>query len=458
MIFAPSLIWFSTALLFLAPALNLIVRGGTGYCFFALLALAFGAAVVNRSTPGYFSALRTYRWFTVGMLALVVAAVVQQTVLGFWLPREFDTLSRFMLALPVFLLLRQFPSRALRLIGWGCATGALAVGLWALIYQPLGGWTDANRLNNSYTNAIPFGDTALLLAFLSIFTLGWDNPRDWRVLALRLLALAGGGYASYLSGSRGGWLMVPVFVVLLGAQYRWFAHKKRLLVTALGIAICAGALLSTQRVQQRLSEATNDITLLKKGNDDTSLGQRLQLWSASGVIFSRHPLYGIGKGHLEDELGAMAKRGEVKNVIVNERAHSDFFSTIAEMGLVGAVSLLLFYFGITVYFWRNRISTDPAIRAAAYAGLAVATSTIIFGLTIDVLVPVMVTVLLALLVATFMALIDARKRECAAAQPAPICDVQSDDINAERAATFRSSDSASLQCIAGKFASRSRAQ
>jgi len=415
MIFASSLVWLTTALLFLAPAVNLMWRGGTGYCFFVIVALALGAAVVNRRMPGYFSALRTYRWFTVGMLALVVAIGAQQLVLGYWLPRQFDALSRFVLALPVFLLLRQLPSRNLRMIGWGCAAGALAVGLWAFLDQPPGGWTDANRLNNSYTNAIPFGDTALLLGFLSVFTLGWDNPRDWRMLLPRLAALVGGGYASYLSGTRGGWLAVPVFVVLLGIQYRWFAQKKRLVIVTLAIVLAAGALLSTGRIHKRLAEVPNDVSMMHKGDDDTATGLRLQLWNASRMIFERHPLYGIGKGHLVDELGAMARRGQVKAEIVNERAHSDFFSTLAEMGAIGVIALLLFYHGMAVHFWRHRHMADPAIRAASYSGLAVATSTVIFGLTIDVLVPIMVTVLLALLVATLLAMIDARKRELAEA-------------------------------------------
>jgi O-antigen ligase len=419
MIFASSLVWLSSALLFLAPAVNLIWRGGTGYCFFALLALALGAAVVNRRMPGYFSALRTYRWFTVGMLALVVGIGVQQLVLGYWLPRQFDALSRFVLALPVFLLLRQLPSRNLRMIGWGCAVGALAVGIWAIVDQPPGGWTDAKRLDNSYTNAIPFGDTALLLAFLSVFTLGWDNPRDWRVLLPRLLALVSGGYASYLSGTRGGWLAVPMFVALLGMQYQWFAHKKRLLIATLAIVVVTGALLSTERIHKRLYEVSNDVSMMHRGEDYTAVGLRLQLWNASRLIFMQHPVYGIGKGHLVDELGLMAKRGEVKAEIVNERAHSDFFSTLAEMGAIGVICLLLFYNGISVYFWRHRRSTDPAIRAASYSGLAVATSTIIFGLTIDVLVPIMVTVLLALLVATLLAVVDARKRELRQMTQAP---------------------------------------
>jgi len=411
MIFAPSLVWLSSALLFLAPAVNLTWRGGTGYCFFALFALAVGAAVVNRRTPGYFSALRTYRWFTIGMLALVVAIGVQQLVLGYWLPRQFDALSRFVLVLPVFLLLRQLPSRNLRIIGWGCAAGAFAVGVWAIVDQPPGGWTDANRLSNSYTNAIPFGDTALLFAFLSVFTLGWDNPRDWRVLLPRVVALASGGYASYLSGTRGGWLAVPVFVVLLGMQYQWFVHKKRLLIATLAIVVVAGGLLSTERIHRRISQVSTDVSMMHKGEDYTSVGLRLQLWNASRLIFMRHPVYGIGKGHLVDELRLMAQRGEVKPEIVNERAHSDFFSALAEMGAIGVICLLLFYHGISVYFWRHRRSIDPAIRAASYSGLAVATGTVIFGLTIDVLVPIMVTALLALLVATLLAVVDARKRE-----------------------------------------------
>src|SRR6185437_4078689 len=162
---------------------------------------------------------------------------------------------------------------------------------------------------------------------------------------------------------------------------------------------------------RRISQVSTDVSMMHKGEDYTSVGLRLQLWNASRLIFMRHPVYGIGKGHLVDELRLMAQRGEVKPEIVNERAHSDFFSALAEMGAIGVICLLLFYHGISVYFWRHRRSIDPAIRAASYSGLAVATSTVIFGLTIDVLVPIMVTALLALLVATLLAVVDARKRE-----------------------------------------------
>ncbi|MCI0151931.1 O-antigen ligase family protein [Paraburkholderia sediminicola] len=412
LVFSTSAIaWVSAILLFCAPSLNLVWRGATGYAFFLLLAL--GVATALRRTPDYFVPLLTYRWYSVGMLVFVAAIGVQQATEGDWMPRQFDTLSRFALALPIFLMLRQLPSRKLQAIGWGCTAGALAVGIRAFIDRPQGGWADATRLNNYYTNAIPFGDTALLLAFLSVFSFGWDTRHRWGALMLKLLALLAGGYASYLSGSRGGWLAVPVFVILLGARYGWFAHWKRLLVAGLVMVACAAALLSAQRVQQRIADARSDFALLHQGDTITSTGTRLQLWTASWRLFLNHPVYGIGKGKLNSALDGMASRGEVSTWIINERVHSDFFSTIAEMGAVGVVCLLLFYFGMSIYFWRNRRTDDAVTRAASYSGLAISFSTIIFGLTIDVLVPVMVAALLALLSATLLAMIEARKREIA---------------------------------------------
>ena len=402
-------------LLFLAPASNLVWRGGTGYCFFLLLAIGLGSAIAGARTPGYFAPLRLYPWYTAAMAVFVVVAVLQQAVFGYWAPHQFDATSRFALALPVFLLLCRMPSRWLTPVGWGCAAGALAANVWVFVDRPPGGWTDAVRLNNYFTNAIPFGDTALLLAFLAVFTWGWDRPRDWRTLAPKAIALAAGGYASYLSGTRGGWLAIPMFVALLALQYRWCSHRRRMLVAAIAIVVCGGVLLSAPRVEQRIFEAGSDFKELRQGQDITSVGQRLLLWKASLRIFAQHPVYGVGKGHLRHALEDLNRRGELAAQTVNERAHSDFFSTVAEVGAIGVAGLLLFYFGTSVYFWRHRHATDRTVRTAACSGLALSFSTIVFGLTIDVLVPVMVTALIALLTATFLAIIHSRKQELAAA-------------------------------------------
>ncbi|MFD1557794.1 O-antigen ligase family protein [Paraburkholderia silviterrae] len=409
--FAPVAAWSAAVLLFLAPAVNLVWQGGTGYCFFALLAMALYMGVRYRSVSGYFSVLRDYPWYVVGMCGLVLAIFVQQLVYGIWAPRQFDAYSRFALAIPIFLMLRQMPARHFRALGWGCAAGALVLGALALAHRPVGGWTDADRLNNDYTNAIPYGDTALLLAFLSVFTIGWDGKHRRLTAWLKFAALVAGGFSSYSTGTRGGWLAIPVFVVMLGVQYGWFANFKRFALASSVVVLGAAALLSTPRIEQRVHDFVADVSMLSKGNPDTSTGIRLELWRASARLYAQHPIYGVGKGRLESSMSQLAKQGLMPSGAVNERAHSDFFSTLAESGSIGLLFLFVFYYGSTVYFWRRRRSTDAFIRTAAWSGMAVSASTIVFGLTIDVLVPIMVTVLVALLTATFLAAIDARQRE-----------------------------------------------
>lgn len=408
---------FAALLLFLAPAVELEWRGGTGYCFFALFLIAAVNLAAGRLGDGL-AALRSHPWYTTGMLAFTVVIPLQWALLGFVDARQLDALSRFALALPIFLLLRRLPSRRLGAIGWGCAAGALAVGAQAITHRPVGGWNLAQRLGNAYTNAIPFGDTALLLGVLAVFTLGWTGRAGLPAKVLRLAALLSGAYASYLSGSRGGWIAIPAFALLLAAEYRWHADRRRLLTAAAAALLVVGALGTTTVVRDRAADAVRDVQAMNAGDNGlTSIGARLKLWKASVALFERHPLLGVGKGRLEPALADMAHRGQLPAYAVNERAHSDFFSALAELGALGPLCLALLYAGMTQPFWRHRRAADPTVRTAAYSGLAVAAATVIFGLTIDTLVPVMVAVLLALLSATFLATIDARCRELAAQAP-----------------------------------------
>lgn len=101
----------------------------------------------------------------------------------------------------------------------------------------------------------------------------------------------------------------------------------------------------------------------------------------------------------------MADAGVISPLVVNQRAHSEFFSTVAELGAVGVVCLALLYLGPLVYFLRYRRSPHRDVSTAAYCGIAVSGSVIIFGLSIDVLTVVMSTALIALMWAVLLAVI-----------------------------------------------------
>lgn len=394
----------------LSPAMMLSVRGGTGYCFFVILALSLiylsNGAHRERAAQLY----RRNRLWTWAMLGMPLVVIFQIAVLRTGTFPALDPLLRLALVVPSFFFLSSLESRQLKYVGWGCVVGALLAGGWTL-YQ----FTHPNiaygvaRVGNTFTNPIPFGDTALILGFLGFGALSRDGSATWPEVAIRALALLAGCYASYASGARGGWLALPFLVWAAITGRHWFV-KARLPVLCV-LFVCLAAVGSTSPVRTRILAIGSDIHALQQGDADTSTGTRLDLWRAAVRLYVNEPMFGVGRGRLESAMRTLVAKGEGPEFIINGRAHSEFFSVLAEMGTVGVLALLSLYAGTFYSFWRERRNRDPQISTAAYLGIMLVGSTIIFGLTIDVLTLVMNTAFFALTGATLLAWIEARKRE-----------------------------------------------
>lgn len=410
----------ATAGIVLSPALMLSMRGGTGYCFFAVLALSIIYLTRADHRRRAAEIVRANGWFCAALLGLSLVVLFQILVLHTGTFPALDPLLRLTLAIPSLCLLAALPSRLLRLVQWGFVLGALGTGVWAVYAQLHANiWLASGRLGNAYTNAIPFGDTALLLGFLSIASLRRGVKVNVVEAGVKLLAAGAGCYASYLSGTRGGWVAGPLLVWVTVAGRPWFAHKRARVAFGCLVIVCVAILAGTSVIRERLDAIGADVRQAGQGNMDTSLGLRLDLWRAATVLYVRHPVLGVGRGRLEAALRDLADKGEAPSVIVNGRAHSEFFSVLAETGTIGVAALLLLYAGTFQAFWRHRLNADPDIATASYLGIALVGSTILFGLTIDVLTLVMNVAFFALTAVTLLAWIEARRRELA--QPHDAC-------------------------------------
>jgi O-antigen ligase len=411
----------ATAALTLAPALMLTLRGGTGYCLFLVLACSLVHLASDAGHRREAAALcRRYPLLLAGLAALPLLAVLQAGALrtGAW--PAVDPLLRLLLAIPCFTLLATLPSRRLRLVQWGFVAGALAAGAWAgyATVTPTA-WTMPGRLGNHFTNPIPFGDTALLLGFLAVASLSRTSMPSPAEVGIKVIALLGGVYASFLSGSRGGWIAIPLLVWAALAGRRVLRRARaRLAVLALLVA-CIVALAAMPTVRDRVEALNTDLQLLNEGDGLTSTGMRLELWRASLHLWLTHPVLGVGRGSLQGALDGLAAQGLTSRAIVNPHAHNDFFSVLAEMGVIGVGALALLYAGAWTYFWRERHCADPDTATAAWLGLSLTGATILFGLSIDVLTLVMNTAFYALTATTLLAWMEARRRECARARPLP---------------------------------------
>ena len=291
-----------------------------------------------------------------------------------------------LLALPAFFGLR--PSVAA--LRWGCWLGAVGAGLLAL-WQAL-----AQGLERAvgHTNAIQFGNIALLLGAWSA---AWvlHARHSGAPLAQRAFgwtAAAFGLAASVASGSRGGWLALPLLALMLALlAVALRARPVRRAAPALLAATAASLLLlALPPVQERTALALLEWQQAADAPTaaNTSVGLRRAFWNFAWELGHEHPLVGAGQLGYERAQEDAVEQGRVPVLAVEfNHAHNEWLDMWAKRGLLGCVALALFY-GVPAVLLRRRwqqalrgAPPDAEHAAAALCGLMAVAGYLVFGMT-----------------------------------------------------------------------------
>lgn len=297
--------------------------------------------------------------------------------------RELDMPLRALLAVPVLLLLLAYPPRP---AAWwtGLAIGAIAgaaLATWQLFSN------SSVRPLAATSNAIHYGNVSMLFGMLSLCGLEWASRQRQRI-ALSVLLLAGcliGIFGSVISGSRGGWLALPVCGCLFIAHFSR-GRGKHYMVGLLTVLVTVAALayvLPNSPVRERAADAVEE---LKKFEDNdnvyTSVGQRLEMWRTALVLSNDHIWLGMGRKGYLDAKKELSTEGEMSEVILHyTNAHNDYIDSLVKRGIFGLLALLLLFLLPLTLFARALLHSNTAAQPYALAGVVLCTCYMIFGLT-----------------------------------------------------------------------------
>lgn len=392
------------------PAFMLSVRGAAFLAFSLLLAaalwsmLASPADVMVRVRAMW----REHRWVILSMAAMPTAMLIS-ALLNPEAPRNVPfAYGRLWLFAFVLFALLQLRPRQLQSVQWGCVAGALASLVWAYLELRAG---RAGTVG-AFSNAIPFGNLSLLMGLFSLISIGWSKGDGWPLIVLRLVAGGAGLYASYLSQSRGGWIAIPVLLLIAVATLRHVSWKKRLTALLVFFALLAAVCVSSSMVRTRFGQAMEDLHAYQAGRTDTSVGIRFQLWKAATLMLTRHPFAGVGRGAFHDKLQALHAEGVVtKDAAIYEHAHNEFLYNGATLGVLGLGALLALYLAPAAYFLRAALCDDRILRTTGAMGLTLCVGFILFGLTEVMFIIAQTVVFYSVMVAVFTAHIHRRRQE-----------------------------------------------
>lgn len=282
---------------------------------------------------------------------------------------EFDLSTRYLGASLVLMFLLMVPVRA-NTFFFAVGLGGALTGGFALYRWGLGG---AARLQ-SFDNPIHYGNGALALSCLSLAGLAWASRQRYRFLwnVLFLCGLAGGLVASFLSGTRSGWVAIPLIVPVILFAYRDRILDKKWLIPVIlaALGLLVAVMVSVDVVRERTIIAGQQVEgYFEEGVNHTSVGLRLDMYKAGLAAFSENPLIGIGPSGIETKVDAMAGSGEVhQNVARYRHLHNQYIDNMARYGLIGLVSYLALLLVPFFLFLKKARHGSPAVRAVGLAG------------------------------------------------------------------------------------------
>ncbi len=315
---------------FLLPALALTLP--SGYSYGAVLLLLGALATLPR-----WARLRPDRG-TLALVAVILAMGLLWCVMSD--PREamgrWDRPIKFMLGAVCGLFIASQPPRP-RPLFWGLLAGCIGAGLVALWQVHVQGALRASGFPTGRTNAIQWGNLALLLGSmlaLQLIVLWRQLPRAAAWLAV--VAALGALNASVLSQSRGGWLALLLALPMgLWLLHRLHPGRITAIAAVLAAALAVLTAMNWDVMEKRWERMQEEVTQYDThGEADNSVGQRLEHWRFAWNVGMERPWTGWGMaGYMHEKAVRVAAKQYEPSIMEYIYVHNEPLDVFVKTGI-----------------------------------------------------------------------------------------------------------------------------
>lgn len=334
--------------------------------------------------------------FVVPSLLITLAGLARQDLDGSMI----DSSMRFVVAIPIFMFVLR---HRMRVSHW--LYGACIVSLWLtflnIVFFPQPERWGAGRLATAFSDPLVLGYSSLLFAAAALASLFWmpSTSRWWT--GFKISAAMLGAYLSIRTGSRTGWLALPLLLLMFTVVHRQHRLERGVkIAAALGgvvvMLVAVGVWKYVPSVSTRIQEMVAGILSypLHGMAPDTSTGLRITFLRMAWVLLSQSPwdaLVGLGEtfartSPMPEVVRAFASPFAI-HMAFSSGFHNEIVTVAVGSGVLAGLSMGgLFIYPASVFFHYLR-SPDWETRACAHLGMIVVVcfgisslSTEVFGL------------------------------------------------------------------------------
>ncbi len=248
-------------------------------------------------------------------------------------------------------------------------------------------WEHIRGRANGVMHPVRFGDLVLLMAFISLSGAMFLENIGRYLRVLGVVAFGAGVFASILSLTRGAWVAIPFFLLLLILGRRLAGGNNTLQTSWLLVAVVLFSVVAAPFVSKgvdRFGKIHAEVKMYIQGNPQTSSGARLSMLETAGAAFNSAPIFGVGVGGYEifaKEYYSENKERLSSEVAIWKNPHNELMLQAASRGILGALLYLLTMLALFVLFYKT------ALRLSVYygvSGMMVVLGFFVFGMTISI--------------------------------------------------------------------------
>lgn len=254
---------------------------------------------------------------------------------------------------------------------------------WSFKSLPWGYMTRAEATTN---NPIHFGNLSAIVMVLSLSIALVSNEGVGRFRGLFYVSAVGGLLGAIASLTRSSFFVVCLCFLPLIVFSMNSIISKWLFRSVIGIIfILAAALfiLPAARDTLRISLVVENLQEVKAGSFTSSVGARIVMWKTSWIIFSEHPMLGVGQGRFQYEMKKKMDEGVVPLTDSYNQPHSDVMHALSSGGLLKFSAYLGILIAPLIFFIQIfRGSTNSVRRRlTSMMGMQVIGAYFLTGLT-----------------------------------------------------------------------------
>ena len=316
-------------------------------------------------------------WLYASILFYPLVVIIHSAVSGVFDKHSFEIASRF-LVMPLLLIYRPLIKPDWQ--RWLYVASAVGAVLCLISAAYTMNFDFSARFKTRFTGVTNFGNLVTLLGVLSLGLLYREKNKLFNLIgSIGILAAI---LCAFLSQTRTAWVALFIIFLILLLTLNNVRKISKIIVTLIALLSLTLFYFDNPIVNERINLAKKEIIDPSEKHPSSSLGIRKELLKSAWLTIQDHPFTGVGAGQFSKTLKTQADSGQVLESLKKDYAHphNEILFAWVEFGIFGAISVLTFYLGPALFFYRHLQKDVSTVRTASRIGLIIILSYMVFGI------------------------------------------------------------------------------